>query len=320
MYKRCQRAVSSMAGDRAGPPSAVWFNGRLEPADKALLTVTDRGFQVGDGVFETVRVSRGRALELSNHVSRLQASAEVLEISLPEDIEAQLSGAIAQVVAANGLEDETQVAVRVTVSRGAVEGRALLPPPAVAPNLVVQAWRVEPTAPELLKRGLHVAISDIRRDPASPLAAVKTISRAEFVYAQIQARKRGADEALLLTTNGLLAEATSASLFLLRHGKLATPSLDCGILNSTTRHWVISTGGAQLDLPVNEERLTPADLYGADEAFLASSVAGILPVTRADGRPIGTGMPGRVTMALRAARERVAVDFSPALSAGRGPG
>jgi len=296
------------------------MNGRLEPADKPLLAVTDRGFQVGDGVFETVRVARGRAIELPLHMRRLQASAAVLEISLPEGLEDQLAVAIVQLLGANGLDAADQVAIRVTVSRGSVDGRALLPPASVTSNLVVQAWRVDPPAPDLLERGLHLAISDVGRDPASPLAAVKTTSRAEFVYAQIQARQKGADEALLLTTNGLLAEATSASLFLLQSAHLSTPSLDCGILNGTTRQWVISSGGPDLDLVVSEERLTPEDLYGADEAFLASSVAGIVPVSRVEGRPIGTGLPGTLTMRLRAARERAALASSPALAAGRGSG
>jgi branched-chain amino acid aminotransferase len=288
----------------------VWINGRLEPAQKALLTVTDRGFQVGDGIFETIRVVGGRAIELALHTSRLQASAAVLAIALPEDLERCLGHAIADVCQANLLDDaDTQVAVRVTVSRGPVDGRALLPPDEVRPNLVVQAWQVESPPPDLLSKGLHLAISEVRRDPASPLAAVKTTSRAEFVYAQLKARRQGADDALLLTTSGHLAEATSASLFLVEKVGLATPSLDCGILVSTTREWVISSGAPGLGLAVREDLLTPGDLIGADEAFLASSVAGILPVTRFDGRPIGVGTPGIWTMRLRAVRESAVLNM-----------
>ena len=194
-----------------------------------------------------------------------------------------------------------------------------MPPSGLNANLVVQAWHVEPPAPDLLRRGLRLATSEIRRDPLSPLATVKTTSRAEFVYAQIQARHHNADEALLLTTDGLLAEATSASIFILRGAKLATPSLDCGILNSTTRHWVICFGQA-LGLSVTEEKLTPADLLAADEVFLASSVAGILPVTVVDGHLIGNGEPGEMTMRLRAAREDAARSGTPVLLATRGSG
>ena len=291
--------------------SAVWINGRLEPADGSLLTVTDRGFQVGDGIFETMRVVGGRVLELPTHASRLQASAAVLAMPLPDDLERCLRQAIADLCRANGLDGaDTQVAVRVTVSRGAVEGRALLPPDDVRPNMVVQAWRVDPPSPELLSRGLCLAISQVRRDPASPLAKVKTTSRAEFVYAQLEAHQRGADDALFVTTDGNLAEATSASLFLVEGAGLATPSLDCGILVSTTREWVISVGGPGLGLAVRQDHLTPNDLFVADEAFLASSVAGIVPITSVDGRPIGSGTPGVWTLRLRVLRENAASDIS----------
>jgi branched-subunit amino acid aminotransferase/4-amino-4-deoxychorismate lyase len=304
-------AARVLLGGGMNRPSTVWINGRLEPAERALLTVTDRGFQVGDGIFETIRVVGGRVLELPTHVSRLQTSAAVLAMPLPDDLERCLGLAIADLCIANGLDgSDTQVAVRVTVSRGAVEGRALLPPHDVRPNIVVQAWRVDPPPAELLSRGLHLAISEVRRDPASPLATVKTTSRAEFVYAQIEARRRGADDALFLTYDGHLAEATSASLFLVEGVGLTTPSLDCGIVVSTTRSWVISSGGPGLGLAVRQDHLTPNDLYGADEAFVASSVAGILPVTIVNGRPIGAGTPGVWTLRLRTLRENEASDSS----------
>ena len=302
--------AGDMAGGGVNSPSIVWINGRLEPAERAVLTVTDRGFQVGDGIFETLLVVGGRVLELPLHASRLRASASVLAIPLPDDLELCLGQAIADLCRANRLDgSDTQVAVRVTVSRGAVDGRALLPPDDVRPNVVVQAWRVDPPPPELLSRGLRLAISAVRRDPASPLATVKTTSRAEFVYAQLEAHRRGADDALVLTTDGQLAEATSASLFLVEGVGLATPSLDCGILVSTTREWVISSGGPGLGLAVRQDHLTPDDLFVADEAFLASSVAGIVPITSVDGRPIGAGTPGVWSLRLRALREDASSDI-----------
>lgn len=293
-----------MAGDIMTRTGTVWINGRLERADRALLSVTDRGFQLGDGVFETIRVVGGQALELPAHLGRLQASALVLEITLPDDLERRLVTAISDLCQANGLDDPgARVAVRITASRGPGEGRALCPPQGVKPNLVVQAWRVDPISAELLERGLHLIISSVRRDPCSPLAGVKTTSRAELVYAQLEARNRCADDALLLTTDGHLAESTSASLFLADATGLATPSLDCGILASTTRAWVIASGASQMRLAVRQEHLFPDDLFAADEAFLTSSVAGVVPVTQVDGQPIGTGTPGARTMQLRARRE-----------------
>jgi branched-chain amino acid aminotransferase len=296
-----------MTGGGMNRTSTVWINGRLEPGERALLTVTDRAFQLGDGIFETLRVVGGRVLELPLHASRLQASADVLALPLPDALESYLGQAIADLCRANRLDgSQSQVAVRVTVSRGAVAGRALLPPEDVSPNVVIQAWPADPPPPELLGRGLHLTISAVRRDPLSPLATVKTTSRAEFVYAQLEARRRGADDSLFMTTDGHLAEATSASLFLVEGEGLATPSLDCGIVVSTTRGWVISAGGPGLGLSVRQGHLTPGDLFVAGEAFLASSVAGIVPVTSVDGRSIGTGTPGVWTLRLRALREDAA--------------
>ncbi len=292
-------------------PGHVWVDGRLVPSGTPVLPVSDRAFQVGDGVFETIRVCEGRILEQSLHVARLAASAAALEIPLPDDLESTLREAIAELLAADALvAPGLEVSVRVTVSRGSVEGRSLLPPRNVRPAIVVQAWPVSPPSPELLARGLHLAISRIRRDPHSPLAAVKTTSRAEFVHARLEARRVDADDALFLTTDGHLAEATSASLFLVRRGaELLTPALDCGILAGTTREWLIGWAPSA-GLTVREAWLLPDELFAADEAFLASSVAGVMPVTMVDGRPIGDGLPGPWTGRARQAREAFACSGS----------
>jgi branched-chain amino acid aminotransferase len=281
-------------------------DGRLEPADAPVLTAFDRGFQLGDGVFETIRVHGGAALELALHAQRLRFSARALEIALPERLDALLRDAIATLLAADALDAPgADVSVRVTVSRGRVDTRGLLPPDETIPTMVVQAWAVPPTPPALLERGLHLVIASVRRDPRSPLAAVKTTSRADFVFARLEARRRGADDAVFLTTDGRLAEATSASLFILRGTELATPSLDCGILAGTTREWLLRWA-ADVGLATREGTLTPDDLFAADEAMLASSVAGVLPVTAVDDRPIGDGRPGPWTLRARLAREAVA--------------
>jgi branched-chain amino acid aminotransferase len=183
-----------------------------------------------------------------------------------------------------------------------VAARGLLPASEGRATIVIQAWPVSPPPAGHLEVGLHLVASAVRRDPANPLAALKTTSRADFVYARLEARRAGADDALFLTVDGHLSEATSANVFLVRGSELATPSLDCAILPGTTRtwilHWAVAAG-----LTVVEGRLARTDLERADEAFLCSSVAGILPVTRFAGTPIGSGWPGPWTARARAARE-----------------
>jgi branched-chain amino acid aminotransferase len=285
-------------------PGHVWVDGQLFRAGERHLSAFDRAFQLGDGVFETLRARAGRPTELTEHVARLARSADGLAIPLPADVREQLTAAIATLLAAEGLDGPNgDASIRITVSRGTYFGRGLLPPDEhPAPTIVVQAWPVGPIPAGHLEHGLHVIASAVRRDPENPLAALKTTSRADYVYARVEAREAGADDALFLTTDGFLSEATSANVFLVRAGELATPSLACAILAGTTRGWILRWAVAA-GLRIAETWLTTSDLAEADEAFLSSSVAGILPVTRFAGAPIGRGVPGPWTLRVRTDRE-----------------
>ncbi len=290
-------------------PRHVWVDGRVMPADGPHLSAFDRGFQLGDGIFETMRARAGHVTELEQHLARLHRSAAGLELPLPDDVDARLAAGIGSLLAAEGLDGpDADASIRITVSRGTFRARGVLPADeGAAATLVVQAWPVIAAPAGHLERGLHLVASRVRRDPQSPLAALKTTSRAEYVYARLEARRAGADDALFLTVDDHLSESTSANLFLIRTAadgseELATPSLDCAILPGTTRSWLLAWA-ARIGLRPLESRLTTSDLAGASEAFLSSSVAGILPVTAFDGAPIGTGRPGPWTMRARADRE-----------------
>jgi branched-chain amino acid aminotransferase len=305
------KAASATPGrhDGSSTPSHVWVDGRLLPAAGTHLSVFDRGFQLGDGIFETLRVRGARATELAEHIARLRSSAAGLDIPLPDDLDEVLGVGIADLLVATGLDGPAgDASVRITVSRGAFRGRGLLPPDeAVAATIAIQAWPVVPPLGGHLERGLRLVTSTIRRDPANPLATLKTTSRADYVYARLEARRAGADDALFLTTDGHLSEGTTANIFLVRRAaddvvELATPSLDCAILPGTTRSWLL-TWAARAGLRPVEGRLTRVDLGSADEAFVSSSVAGVLPVTSFDGDPIGDGRPGPWTLRARADRE-----------------
>jgi branched-chain amino acid aminotransferase len=293
---------------RSATPGQIWVNGAIVAATDPVLTAFDRGFQLGDGIFETLRARGGRPTELAEHTTRLRRSAAGLAIPLPDDVEATLGEAIDVLLVTEGLADATaDASVRITVTRGAFYGRGLLPPDEHPdPTIVVQAWPVPPTPASHLEVGLHLVASSVRRDPENPLNALKTTSRADYVFARLEARAEGADDALFLTIDGYLSEATSANLFLVRGvegtAELATPSLACAILPGTTRDWILrwaETAG----LTPTETWLTTRDLAEAGEAFLSSSVAGILPVTRFAGEAIGDGRPGAWTLRARADRE-----------------
>jgi branched-chain amino acid aminotransferase len=286
--------------DGAGP--VAWVDGRLMPAAAPALPVADRGFQLGDGIFETLRVRRGVAIELDLHLRRLHEGLAALEIRLPWS-DAEIAGAIAATVAINAPED---AAVRITVSRGAPQARGLLPAGwhDLRATVVVQAGPHAGAPATLLERGVRAIVSTARRDPASPLAGVKTISRADHVWAKLEADRAGADDAITLTLDGHVAEATTANLALIIGGALRTPPLATGVLAGTTRDWLLAAdGAAALGLSAAEAAFGVEELLAATEAILCSSVAGILPLVEVDGQPIGDGRPGAWARRLRAARE-----------------
>ncbi len=286
----------------------IWLDGQLLPADAPHLSVADRGFQLGDGVFETLRARRGVVIECNDHLARLHESAHVLAIRLPADetfVRGMRELLDADGLAADGREGAPgDAAIRVTISRGPILRRGLLPAgfDTTEATVAIQAWPYLPPPDELLARGVSAIPSAIRRDPRSPISAIKTTSRADYVYAKLEAQRAGADDAIFLTTDGEISEATTANVWVIRADRLATPPADAAILAGTTRTWLLAHA-ADVGLRAEERELRPVDLLGADEAFLSSSVAGVVPLTRFDGRPIGSGVPGVWTVRLRDVRE-----------------
>jgi branched-chain amino acid aminotransferase len=291
-------------------PGIAWLDGRLVSLDEPHLSITDRGFQLGDGLFETLRARRGVLIEWPEHVGRLRAGAAVLAIELVPD-EAVRAG-IAELLEAAGLaaregQQPGDAAVRITVTRGPLAPRGTLPPgwAAGSPTVAIQAWPYVPPPARLLDLGVRAVTSAVRRDPASPLAGVKSTSRADYVVAKLEAERAGADDAIFVTLDGRLSEATSSNLFAVIEGRLVTPPLSAAVLAGTTRTWLLEDPAVRaIGLEAVVADLRPDELLAADEAFLSASVSGIVPLTALDGAPIGTGRPGPWSRELRAARER----------------
>ena len=212
-------------------------------------------------------------------------------------------------LAADGLDrPDGDASIRITVSRGAYRSRGVLPPDELVPaTIVIQAWPVAQVPDAHLERGLHLVTSAVRRDPQNPLATLKTTSRAEYVYARLEARRAGADDALFLTVDDRLSEGTSANIFLVRAAggdalEFATPSLDCAILPGTTRSWLLDWG-ARAGLRPFEGALTRVRSRGRARG---------LPVVERGGHPAGDlvrgstdrGWPARRMDAARPRRPR----------------
>jgi branched-chain amino acid aminotransferase len=275
----------------------LWVNGRLVSPSEAGLDPRDRGFTLGDGLFETMRARGGAVQWLKRHLARLRAGAATIELPLLWT-DSELTDAIACTLTANALQE---AAVRLTVSRGVPATRGLRLHPDPAPSLVIHAEQFLGYPAELYARGMHSVITRIRRNEHSPLAKVKALSYLDNVLARHEAAEKGADEALLLNTADHLACASAANFFLIFGDTLVTPPLSAGALPGTVRGIVLTELASRLKLAVRERPVTPEELPRTSEAFLTSVLLGVMPLTAIDGRLVGTGVPGPLTLKLGAA-------------------
>jgi branched-chain amino acid aminotransferase len=261
----------------------LWVNGALIPAERAHIDARDRGFTLGDGLFETVRVHRGHPLGLDRHVARLRRGAGFLGITLPwEDHE--LRDAIAATLAANG---SIGAALRLTLSRGVPKTRGLPPDPDATPSLVIAVQPFTGYPAELYRRGITAMTSQIPRNERSPLTRHKTLSYLDQVLARREAAALGADDALMRNTAGELVCASAANLFLVVGDDLVTPPINAGALPGTTRELILQRLAPKVGVGVVERGIHPAELSVASEAFLTSALLGVAPLTRVDKRPVG---------------------------------
>lgn len=254
----------------------LWLNGKLLPAAEARIAANDRGFTLGDGIFETIKARNGRPLRWERHLARLEAGAATLGLPIGRSGEA-LRDAAQALLQANRL---AAAVLRLTLTRGPGE-RGLLPSDPAAPTLLIAASALpSPAAP-----ARAVIVGTVRRNAHSPLARIKSLSYLDSVLARMEAARRGADDALLLNGAGRLAEASAANLFLVVGDKLLTPPIDEGALPGTMRAELLDLTG------IEERPIDAAELATAREVFLSSSL-GLRAVVAVDGRNIADGEPG----------------------------
>lgn len=257
----------------------IYLGGQLVTAAEARVDPWDRGLTLGDGLFETIAVSAGRAARLDAHLSRLRDGADVIGLKIPLG-DGALAGALAEVIEANDIGEGV---LKLIVTRGPAP-RGLLAPAPVQPTLLIVGVAQEFAPPEA---ATAVIATVTRRNEHSPLSRIKTLSALDNVLAAQEAARRGADEALLLNGAGNLTEAAAANLFLVIKDRTVTPPVHDGVLPGVMRADAIKALGAA------ERTLKPADLTGASEAFLTNSL-GIRPLVSVDGVAIGDGQPGPV--------------------------
>ena len=249
---------------------------------KAYLSPLDRGFSLADGVFETMVAVGDRVFRLDDHLARLLEGASVLELPLPTPRD--LAWAVRETLRRNGLPRSV---ARLTATRGVDSGRGLATPAQSTPTVVVRVTPRQRLEDE--SGGRSIKVASLRRNETSPVSRIKSLAYTEGIVARLEAQRAGADDALLLNTQGNVACATSSNIFLVRSDRaVVTPPTSDGALPGIARRTVLELA-TRLGYPTSEESISPADVMQAEEVFLTNVVTGPVPVISVDGHPVGTG-------------------------------
>ena len=264
----------------------IWINGALKPRDEATVSVFDSGFVLGDGVWEGFRVEGGHPVFLDAHLDRLAEGAKALMIDIGLD-RSGLTDAIYATLDANGMDGDG-VHVRLMVTRGVKRTPYQDPRVTVGPATIVIIPEYKRASPEAAVRGLSLFTVHVRRGyPDVQDPKLNSHSKLNCITACIQAYTAGADEALMLDPHGFVATCNSTHFFIVRKGEVWTSTGEY-CLGGITRGNVIAMC-REAGIPVFEKPFSLTDVYGADEAFVTGTFAGVVPVNTIDGRRISEG-------------------------------
>lgn len=279
--------------------TVVYLNGNFETLTQTRISPLDYGFLYGYGLFETMRAYGGRIFLLEQHLERLYRSAEELgfPLLLPKE---ELAAATERTLTANGLRDAR---IRLTVSPG--EGE-MVPDlnTCEKPTILVTVQKYTPISHETYLMGFQAILSAYRRDSQSLLSRLKTCNYLGSFLARSEARRRKADEAVMLNEKGLVAECSASNLFLVKDNLLYTPPVESGLLPGITRQIVLELAQRNgIDVKIQELPLEM--LKNADEAFITNSIMELMPLTFFDNSPLGKGKLGPITLKLMEAYSRL---------------
>ncbi len=282
----------------------VYFNGRFEKESQARIPLLTHALQYGTGVFEGIRAYYDSSTRESllfraqDHFERMQRNVTFLNMTLPADV-AHLADVAAQVVRLNAFT--TDVYLRPIAFKSASRIGVLLPPGESFAILAVPMGEYLDT-----RKGLHCGVSSWRRlqDNSIPCQAKICGAYVNSALAAQEARDRGFDEAIMLNGEGRVAEGSAMNIFIVREGRLLTPDASQGILEGITRDTVITMAREYLDIMTEMRGIDRAELYIADEVFLCGTAAQVAPVTRIDGRAVGKGVPGPLTLEIQRLYEK----------------
>jgi branched-chain amino acid aminotransferase len=273
----------------------IYIDGEYYDKENAKISVFDHGLLYGDGVFEGIRIYHKRVFKLREHIERLFYSAKAILLTIPMTQEA-LCQAVVEACRANGLDNGY---IRLIVTRG-VGSLGLSPNSCKKPSVIIIANEIQLYPREFYEQGMEIITAATSRNLVNAVnPAIKSLNYLNNILAKIEASNAGCEEAIMLNSEGFVAECTGDNIFILHQGKIFTPPLAAGALYGITRNTVIELA-RQEGFTVEEKNLTRYDLFIADECFLTGSGAEIVPVVKIDKRIIGEGKPGKVTRQLEA--------------------
>lgn len=272
----------------------VFLDGRIVPVAEARISVFDHGLLYGDGVFEGIRSYSGRVFRLDKHLKRLEDSAHAIRLEIPMT-RAEMVTAIYDTLKANDITDSGYI--RLVVTRG-VGYLGVSPKRTHNPSVFIITDQLALYPKELYEQGMAmISSSVVRNHPNAVSPRIKSLNYLNNILAKIEALDAGVHEAVMYNHLGYVAECTGDNLFLIKGREVRTPTLAAGILEGVTREAVMELVRKR-GLGMAEMDLTRYDLYAADECFLTGTGAEVIPVTKIDNRPIGTGQPGPLTKQL----------------------
>ena len=273
----------------------AYVNGRYLPHARAGVHIEDRGYQFADAVYEVCQIARGDIVDMRRHLDRLDRSLAALRIRWPLARRA-LETIVAEVARRNRVADGM---VYIQVTRGVAPREHAFPSPDVRPSLVLTAKRIDPAALEA-RAAAGIAVVTLRDDRWSRVD-IKTVGLLPNVLARQHAKENGAGEAWLVDGDGMVTEGAATNAWIVtRDRRLVTRPADFGILRGITRATILDVA-ARLGLAVEERAFSVAEAMDAAEAFVSGATTMAMPVIAMDGRAIGGGRPGPVTLSLRQA-------------------
>jgi len=286
-------ATMPAAPETAGP--TIWLDGKWCDKSTAMVSVYDHGLLYGDGVFEGIRVYGGKIFRLAAHLERLYDSAKAIWMTIPMPRE-EMAAVTEEAVRRSGIKEAY---IRHVVTRG-VGDLGLDPRKCSKPTVIVIVDTIKLWPEQVYESGLNVITAGTpipQRESLSP--RVKSLNYLPHIQAKLEGIHGGADEVLMLDSNGSVAEGSGQNIFVVKHGRLLTPPPYAGGLKGVTRD-VIMELAVEAGYPVDETILNRYDVYTADEAFFTGTASEMIAIRQVDGRLIGTGKAGPVTRDLRA--------------------